>query len=386
MDRRDDSKMPNAMALILIYDHFNGERPHCLLSASVATMAIATLPPSISAALLRSIFRALLSFVIAAAIFSATSPVAAAANKDGATSSTATAAIDLDEDLFNRALAHAGTMESQSAGITDRLREGTIEALYDVAKSMNDGGDRISSVLIWHALADDGSEGDDYDAYDADPAYDYSGHVPSAMSLGFSYYDADKPRSLHYFLMATSKRGKPHQAAMYNAGRLYLELDDPSGALAYMRECANLDLDHPEHARPKLTMTCRKAYQMLSDQLREHGDVGLEEAVECFPYADILNFPPPDSKEYVVFGKIIENLHKYMEVVRANSGEDLSGNHNLRKKAEKHLSTAIEGLVNFRSMYRDDMSKLQVHLIGYIVERIKKLKDKLNGEGGKSEL
>ena len=71
--------------------------------------------------------------------------------------------VQLDEDLYNRALAHAGMLESKEDGIAERLRRGGGEALYEVAKSMNDSGDKISSVLIWHALADDGSEGDNYE-------------------------------------------------------------------------------------------------------------------------------------------------------------------------------------------------------------------------------
>ena len=71
--------------------------------------------------------------------------------------------VQLDEDLYNRALAHAGMLESTEDGIAERLRRGEVEALYEVAKSMNDSGDKISSVLIWHALADDGSEGDNYE-------------------------------------------------------------------------------------------------------------------------------------------------------------------------------------------------------------------------------
>ncbi|KAL7540931.1 hypothetical protein ACHAXR_012624 [Thalassiosira sp. AJA248-18] len=292
----------------------------------------------------------------------------------------------LDEDLFNRALAHAGTLESQNSGITDRLREGNVEALYEVAKSMNDDDDKISSVLIWHALADDGSEGVDYEVYDSAEGYDYEGHVPSAMALGFSYYDVDKPRSLHYFLMATSKKGKPHQAAMYNAGRLYLEMEDPSGALYYIRECAMLDLLHPEHARPQLTMTCQKAYSMLSNQLVENSDMGLEEAVECFSYAHMDNFPKPNSKEYQEFGKALVHLQKYMEVVRANSGEALSKNNSARTKAEKQLTAAIETLTNFQSKHRggntseDTMSQLQIYLVGYIIQRTKDLRTKLNGD------
>ena len=71
--------------------------------------------------------------------------------------------VQLDEDLYNKALAHAGMLESTEDGIAERLRRGEAEALFEVAKSMNDSGDKISSVLIWHALADDGSEGDNYE-------------------------------------------------------------------------------------------------------------------------------------------------------------------------------------------------------------------------------
>ncbi len=45
---------------------------------------------------------------------------------------------------------------------------------------MNSRGDRLSSVLIWHALADDGSEGEDYYKYDEAEGYGYTGHVRQA--------------------------------------------------------------------------------------------------------------------------------------------------------------------------------------------------------------
>ncbi|KAL7552640.1 hypothetical protein ACHAWF_015868 [Thalassiosira exigua] len=290
--------------------------------------------------------------------------------------------VQLDEDLYNRALAHAATMDlGVDGGIADRLRDRDVEALYEVAKSMNDAGDRISSVLLWHALADDGSEGDDYYAYDGAEGYDYEGHVPSAMALGFSYYDVDKPRSLHYFLMAASKDGAPHQAAMYNAGRLYLELEDPSAALAYVRACATLDRTHPAHARPQLSITCKKAYEELSRELLEHFDMGLEEAVECFTYADFEDFPRPDTKEFKAFDGAMRHLQKYAEMAREKSGEATKG---ARAKAAGHLSAATEALMNFKSSSGDKMSRLQLFLVRYMLERISDLAAQV--EGGSDEL
>lgn len=291
--------------------------------------------------------------------------------------------IELDEDLYHRALAHAGMLEAQAQdGIAERLRRGEVEALFEVANSMNAAGDKISSVLMWHALADDGSEGRDYAAYDQGEEYDYEGHSPSALALGFSYYDVDKPRSLQYFLMATSKKGAPHQAAMYNAGRLYLELEDPSGALAYIRECATLDRTHPAYARPQLCMACREAYKALSAQLVEHGgDIGLEEAVECFPYANMDDFPLAETKEFQAFHEAMGYLEKYVEVAQGSSKGETGMSNSARKKAAKHLAAAMETLVSFRVSYRDQMSNLQVFLIGYILERITNLRAKLESSG-----
>ena len=233
-----------------------------------------------------------------------------------------TPGVNLDEDLYTRALAHAATLEQPNLndGLVARMRHREVEALYEVAKSMNDAGDAISSVLIWHALADDGSEGEDPEAYDETPEFDYEGHEPSALALGFAYYEVDKPRALQYFLMATSKSGAPHQAAMYNAGRLFLELDDPSGALAYIRYCARLDEKHPDHARPQLSMTCTKAYDELSSQLIG-SDLGLEEAVECFAYGSFDDFPQPNTKELKLFDGAMQHLQKYAEMVRERARE-----------------------------------------------------------------
>lgn len=280
--------------------------------------------------------------------------------------------INLDEDLYNRALAHAATLEqpNRDDGIVARLRRREVEALYEIAKSMNDSGDKISSVLIWHALADDGSEGDDYETYDGAEGYDYEGHVPSAIALGFSYNEVDKPRALHYFLMATSKKGAPHQASMYNAGRLYLELEDPSAALAYIRACATLDEEHPDHARPQLSMTCRKAYDALSEQLLE-SDLGMEEAVECFAYASIDDFPQPNTKEFKLFDRAMQHLQQYAEMVREDTG-DMSKH--IHKKAAGHLASAISSLGDLSSSKNaDQMSLLQQFLVRYLIERISNL-------------
>jgi hypothetical protein len=123
--------------------------------------------------------------------------------------------------LFAKAMTHAKTMSitsdpthkqhmKQHQQLLEQLQSGNIEALYTVAQSLNQrgvGDDRITSVQLWHALADG-------------PA----AHVPSAVALGFSYAEVDKELALKYFVQATEGKedGGPHQAAAFNAGRLFL--------------------------------------------------------------------------------------------------------------------------------------------------------------------
>jgi TPR repeat protein len=315
--------------------------------------------------------------------------------------------VQLDEDLFHRALAHSAAnmmTNTEEESIVERLRRLDVEALYDVASSMNSHGDKLSSILIWHALADDGSEAYDYYEYEeSDGGYDYTGHVPSSMALGFSYYDVDKPRSLRYFLMATSSKGRPHQAAMFNAGRLYLELDDPSSALAYIRSCASLDKTHPKYARPQLGLTCKKAYKDISKELitvltSGSADPGLQEAVECFVYADMNDFPQSDTTEFRLFHEAMRELEAYAAIVRvhgsSSSKSNLGGDRKrrienadaARTKGVKHLTSAFEKLIDFQSQHRKAMSDLQLSLLVYILSTIKNLIHRLETEFGSDEL
>merc|ERR1711957_5350 len=97
---------------------------------------------------------------------------------------------------------------------------------------------------------------------------------------------------------------------------------------------------------------------------------GLEEAVECFPYASMENWPSSDTKEFQMFHTAMGYLEKYTETVQGGSKRGTNMKHSARKKAAEHLTAAVETLVNFRSSYIEKMSKLQLFLVGYILERI----------------
>ena len=274
---------------------------------------------------------------------------------------SSSAQTQLDPELFTQAIIHAKEI-SQSLGynagqsLVQQLQEGNIEALYTVAQSLNsrnENDDRIISVQIWHALADGTAS-----------------HVQSAVSLGFSYSEVDKELALQYFIQAS--RGKeddensgPHQAALYNAGRLFLELGDAASSLAYIRACANTEKEYPEYATEQLTQTCTVAYNTLSTQIQSETITppGIEDAAQIFIYAAIDEFPLPTTKEFKLYEKGMGYLDKYAQLVR--EGGDTS--------AVKHLKAAMKELEQLQKKAGDDMSELQKYLLKIIVGRVQLL-------------
>jgi hypothetical protein len=292
---------------------------------------------------------------------------------------TSDAPTQIDPELFAKAVTHAKTMSitndpshkqhmKQHEQLMDQLQSGNIEALYTVAQSLNQrgvGDDRITSVQLWHALADG-------------PA----SHVPSAVALGFSYADVDKELALKYFVQATegNEGGGPHQAAAFNAGRLFLELNDAASSLAYIRACANVEQKFPAYATPKLTQTCKDAYETLSMQIRQEktSPPGIEDAAEMFLYSSIDDFPKPNSKEFNIYQRGMEYLDMYAQMVRDGTASGaISGS----KKGQTYLLAAQQELDNLKSGYKTKMSDLQVYLIDIMLGRIQFIMAAMEAEG-----
>ena len=106
---------------------------------------------------------------------------------------------NIDPELYNKAVNHARSLGNDGQQLIQQLMEGDIDALYNIAQSLNQNDDRITSVKLWHALADG-------------PA----SHVLSAAALGFSYYEVDKEQALKYFVQASEGNGEdtgPHQSS-----------------------------------------------------------------------------------------------------------------------------------------------------------------------------
>ncbi|KAL3940363.1 MAG: hypothetical protein SGBAC_005091 [Bacillariaceae sp.] len=173
--------------------------------------------------------------------------------------------------------------------MVQQLYDKDVGALYQVAKSMyahprrqdsnvDNENDKLSSVQIFHALAD-GTEH----------------HILSMVQLGLAYAEEDKSQAIRYFVQAGEDG--PHQASLYNAGRLFAEEGEFAAALGYMRAAISLSESNPAYTSDKMTETARAGYNSLANQLQQV-ELGLTEMVNMFPYAgDLTNdFPQQGSK------------------------------------------------------------------------------------------
>ncbi|KAG7365283.1 hypothetical protein IV203_038486 [Nitzschia inconspicua] len=201
------------------------------------------------------------------------------------------------------------------------LNEGNVHTLYLVAKDMNRNDNRddtITSIELWHALADTAD------------------HVLSQVALGFTYAENDKPRAIAYFVQAGEDG--PHQSALYNAGRLLVEQEDFVKAMAYLRAAYTLADTHPKYATEHLTETSRYSYERLSEQLvaliqeslTTKGNIlSIQQVADMFLYANLNDFPSPASKEENIWKTAMEALQSQrfeVALVQFQKLEERSGN------------------------------------------------------------
>jgi len=202
-----------------------------------------------------------------------------------------------------------GNGDGNTPDVLERLESGHVHTLYKVAQAMNEREnreDRLTSIEIWHALADDNSNSN-------------NGHILSQVALGFAYSEHDKASAVTYFVQAGE--AGPHQAALFNAGRLLAdpELEDFVKALAYLRAAYKLAETHPEYSTDHLTETSKLAYETLSAQLtglvneslfasKGGSALSIQEVADMFLYANLNDYPLAKSREEKIWARGMQSL------------------------------------------------------------------------------
>eukprot|EP00537_Pseudo-nitzschia_pungens_P018144 CAMPEP_0172408368 /NCGR_PEP_ID=MMETSP1061-20121228/75815_1 /TAXON_ID=37318 /ORGANISM="Pseudo-nitzschia pungens, Strain cf. pungens" /LENGTH=313 /DNA_ID=CAMNT_0013144493 /DNA_START=275 /DNA_END=1216 /DNA_ORIENTATION=- len=206
-----------------------------------------------------------------------------------------------------------GDGDGNTPDVLERLESGHVHTLYKVAQAMNEREnreDRLTSIEIWHALADHNDDNSNSNSN--------NGHILSQVALGFAYSEHDKASAVTYFVQAGE--AGPHQAALFNAGRLLAdpELEDFVKALAYLRAAYNLAETHPEYSTDHLTETSKLAYETLSAQLTglvneslgSKGGIALsiQEVADMFLYANLNDYPLAKSREEKIWARGMQSL------------------------------------------------------------------------------
>jgi len=256
---------------------------------------------------------------------------------------------NIPAELLATALNHVRSSNQSDINTETTIQSllgGDVHTLYKVAKDMNSSGDVMNSIQIWHNLADG-------DAH----------HIQSMVSLGFAYSEQDKKQSVKYFVQAGEDG--PHQASLFNAGRMFVEMNDLAPGLAYIRKSATFgnSNDDVRRSSPKLTQQFTKAYHDLSRMAQDAAkEMGLQGISDIFMYANIDDFPKDGSKEATLWDLTLQSLQEYFEMKEQQPQQ--------QKDMQLKLENAKEDLIELqKSKGMSDLqevllSKLMAHLSG----------------------
>ena len=258
--------------------------------------------------------------------------------------------VKVPAELVTKALNHVATTSHVSPdtaeSIISSIQAGNVDQLYHAAKSMNASPSsedtKLASIQIFHALADGPSH-----------------HILSMVQLGHTYSEADKSQALKYFVQAGEDG--PHQASLYNAGRLFLETEpvEYDRALGYIRAAATLadDKSTAMYAKPQMTETATTAYNDLSKALIasvQAGGLTFEQMMNIFSYASIENNPKPGNKGDKLWNGAMEKIVKFIN--RGKDEVDISV-----------LESVRNDLTKLQEVGKKELSALQMELIAAII-------------------
>jgi tetratricopeptide (TPR) repeat protein len=186
--------------------------------------------------------------------------------------------VTLDAELIKEATQYAqdllNRMGATNPELIAKIKAGEAESLYATAKHMVEDRDGapppVAALTILHTLADGSSSSS------------RSPHVKSQFVLATAYYNlGEKDKAIRYFEKAGE--GGPHQAALYNAGRIHAEQERWVPAIAYIRESAILGETHPELVNEERTQADMQAFVTISEKITRF-DLSIEQSGDIFMF------------------------------------------------------------------------------------------------------
>lgn len=250
---------------------------------------------------------------------------------------------NLDE-AWNQAAAYASQTGMDTA-VQEKIAARDVHTLHQVAKhqlqQQQNQLQAAAGLKTLHALADEAQ------------------HLASQVTLGFYYYQKagdnsnldDKLKALKYFSIAGQEG--PHQAALYNAGRIYGELGEWIPALAFVRTAATLGHTHPTAVTDALTQTCLTAYNVMRQQLSQQ-TLGIQQWADIFLYSNLQDFPADGSPQADLWTHAVMALDLFNRTFSESNGKEQ--NH-------QAMLTAFENLHQLWETASTQLSDLQAFIL-----------------------
>ena len=242
-----------------------------------------------------------------------------------------------DAALWERASSYATGLQMDEA-VLGKLAAKDVSTLHQVGKHMiQQETERAYGLQILHALADEQNRP----------------HIPSQVTLGFYYYQTvgDKIKALSYF--ANAGEEGPHQAALYNAGRIYGELGEWIPALAFVRAAATLGETHPELVTESLTETCVAAFEIMTQQLSQQS-LSIQQSADIFLYANLNDFPQDGSDESNLWIQAVMSLDSFNRTFSESDGQ---------QQNQDDMITAFSNLHKLWETSSTKLSALQAYIL-----------------------
>eukprot|EP00977_Amphora_coffeiformis_P022382 scaffold10856_cov229-Amphora_coffeaeformis.AAC.33 len=240
--------------------------------------------------------------------------------------------------LWEQASAYAKSLDMDAA-VVEKLKAKDVGTLHQIGKhklkQRQSSKDQKSGLEILHALADDPSQP----------------HIPSQVSLGFHYYQTNKMKALQYF--ADAGEEGPHQAALYNAGRLYGELGEWTPALAYIRAATTLGETNPEAVTESLTETCLAAYEIMMQQLSQQ-TLSIQQSADVFLYSNLHDFPPDGSDQANLWRNAVMALDSFNRTFSESDGQNQN---------KEDMMTTFSNLHKLWETSSTQLSALQAYIL-----------------------
>ena len=222
-----------------------------------------------------------------------------------------------------------------------------VTSIYQIAKGLsNHDATRQVAMQIFHILSD---------------TYN---HLDCQVALGFYYakeykqqhqQESESPQSNPYFLQALkyfehAGQEGPHQAALYNAGRLHASTGNWVEGLAFIQAAASMTEDEASYS-DSVEETATEAFELLGQTIASQPQLKTRDKADIFLYANLNGFPEVGSAAAKYWSSAMQVADRIDQKLTR------------KENAKEDMETCVSSLISLWEAYSGELSRLQSYLV-----------------------